>query len=541
LIGSTIGHGATRYTYTAARQLIRVEKHDGIVYQPRAEMQYNGLGERMRMTGWDSGLSVTTTYVLDLTSRNGVLAATSGAQTTYYLYSGSGPIAERTNTWTYYLRDGAYTPRQMTDASGLVTLTRSYTPWGEVLTQSGNGNFTWGYFGGLMDVATGLIYVGGGQYYDPATGRFLTPANTNGPNPYVPWRGDFSSAMFGPVLLGIVLLRRRKGKYGKFDQFLLMTLLLVGLSTGLVACAQSPNPNGTGTPIAQPSSPPLTDTATPTAPLQQPTSMETATPAPTQTHTATPCPPTVMPTPTVDPTLLVTFSTAGTANWTEAEKNTIRGAAIDVALALSREINRDPTNETWVRAVGDDWPISPTQAFLRVYGGAVDFQRHSDDCTTALRNSTPPMLSKDGECGGWAFTWSTRLIWVFSNAEPSDVTGHPRWIVHEMGHAFENGTTQTRENGSTYKPGRDSLPADLLTRKDDYGFYGGFSDWQYSKDDADDVTGPGEIFADMFIGWVYDKWQVNAAGEIMPGGVERSNHMNSNMRTWIKLAMENHR
>ena len=25
-----------------------------------------------------------------------------------------------------------------------------------------------------MDAATGLLYVGNGQYYDPATGRFLT-------------------------------------------------------------------------------------------------------------------------------------------------------------------------------------------------------------------------------------------------------------------------------------------------------------------------------------------------------------------------------
>ena len=34
-----------------------------------------------------------------------------------------------------------------------------------------------------MDVATGLLYVGNGQYYDPATGRLLTrntPAESKG-------------------------------------------------------------------------------------------------------------------------------------------------------------------------------------------------------------------------------------------------------------------------------------------------------------------------------------------------------------------------
>jgi RHS repeat-associated protein len=61
--------------------------------------------------------------------------------------------------------------------------------WGYVLAQSGDGELTWGYFGGQMDAATGLIYAGSGQYYDPATGRFLTrqPGRIN---PYVPWGSD---------------------------------------------------------------------------------------------------------------------------------------------------------------------------------------------------------------------------------------------------------------------------------------------------------------------------------------------------------------
>ncbi|MEK7324174.1 MAG: hypothetical protein AAB217_02820, partial [Chloroflexota bacterium] len=66
---------------------------------------------------------------------------------------------------------------------------------------------TWGYpsislrpgFGGLMDAATGLVYVGGGQYYDPATGRFLTPVNRDGTNPYVPQRsGDPLGVVLAP-------------------------------------------------------------------------------------------------------------------------------------------------------------------------------------------------------------------------------------------------------------------------------------------------------------------------------------------------------
>ena len=61
----------------------------------------------------------------------------------------------------------------MADANGEITFASSYTPWGDTLSVSGTGSVTQGYFGGVMDTATGLIYVGNGQYYDPSTGRFL--------------------------------------------------------------------------------------------------------------------------------------------------------------------------------------------------------------------------------------------------------------------------------------------------------------------------------------------------------------------------------
>jgi hypothetical protein len=53
----------------------------------------------------------------------------------------------------------------MVDASDELKLTTSYTPWGDTLSVNGTGNpstgsgqaFTFGYFGGVMDAATGLI------------------------------------------------------------------------------------------------------------------------------------------------------------------------------------------------------------------------------------------------------------------------------------------------------------------------------------------------------------------------------------------------
>jgi len=186
------------------------------------------------------------------------LTADSNGNTAYYLY-GLGAIGEKTADWAYSLPDGVNTPRQLADPTGDITLSARYTPWGDTLETHGTGNFTFGYFGGVMDAATGLLYVGNGQYYDPATGRFLTRnANPNSPNPYVPWNP--LGALIGPLgLLALVFGRRKKGsRVG-----MLLVLLLVGLSVGmsLSACKLDNNSN---TP-EEPSNP-VTPDETPSGP-----------------------------------------------------------------------------------------------------------------------------------------------------------------------------------------------------------------------------------------------------------------------------------
>lgn len=57
---------------------------------------------------------------------------------------------------------------------------------------------TYGYFGEMLDAVTGLLYVGNGQYYAPATGRFLTrEVYPNSANPYAPWNPI--GAIVGPL------------------------------------------------------------------------------------------------------------------------------------------------------------------------------------------------------------------------------------------------------------------------------------------------------------------------------------------------------
>jgi len=144
----------------------------------------------------------------------------------------------------------------LTDASGEVTFAARYTPRGNTLEPYGDGNFAFGYFGGLTDEATGLLYIGNGQYYDPTAGRFLTRgANPNSTNPYVPWNGDPSGAFIAPLAL-LALLYRNKRKRGKWDILVIMLVLGLSLGLGLAACAPGtstpPPPNPTAVPNPEP-------------------------------------------------------------------------------------------------------------------------------------------------------------------------------------------------------------------------------------------------------------------------------------------------
>jgi RHS repeat-associated protein len=185
-----------------------------------------------------------------------LLTIETSGNNTYYLY-GLGAIGEKTTAWNFSLPDGTNTPRQLSNSGGEVTLSARYTPWGDTLDLNGTGNFAFGYFGGVMDAATSLIYVGNGQYYDPETGRFLTrdakPSSGN-TNPYVPW--DPSGAIIAP--LGIVaLFAGRKKKGSKVGTFLVLLVVLGSVGMTLAACGEpqptpppgDTNPNSDQTPV----------------------------------------------------------------------------------------------------------------------------------------------------------------------------------------------------------------------------------------------------------------------------------------------------
>ena len=146
-----------------------------------ASYEYNGLGDRVSQTVD----SVTTDYTLDIASG---LTQVLGDGDNTYLY-GLGRVAEHTSTNTdYYLADALGSVRQLTDGSGAVSLTKSYSPFGDALSSEGQGASSYGFTGEWRDsyitdrlAGQGLIYLRS-RYYAPWDGRFITRDT---------WTGDY--------------------------------------------------------------------------------------------------------------------------------------------------------------------------------------------------------------------------------------------------------------------------------------------------------------------------------------------------------------
>ena len=141
---------------------------------------------------------------------------------------------------------GEITLTQSYTPYGEVTLATSYTPWGDTLEIHGTGNFSLGYLSGIthgagrqgsVDTATGLLYVGSGQYYDPSTGRFLTrEAKADQTNPYVPW--EPSTSLIAPLAL-LMLIFGRKKKRGKWDGLIIALVMVAAGGMSLTACSKT--------------------------------------------------------------------------------------------------------------------------------------------------------------------------------------------------------------------------------------------------------------------------------------------------------------
>jgi RHS repeat-associated protein len=147
-------------------------------------------------------------------------------------------------------------------------------------------------------------------------------------------------------------------------------------------------------------------------------------------------------------------------------------------------------------------------AFMQVYGHSFRFTRS---------NETPGNA-------GYANDYNHITLYNVANS-PNYFEDHPRLIVHELGHAL---------NLATGRAAEDSIAAGLLRDSDGvftdetgrfYGFSGGWDDWQFGWDNTQS-----EVFADMFVGWVYNSWDPRHRQNL---GTLRQTHMSTNMLGWI--------
>lgn len=219
------------------------------------------------------------------------------------------------------------------------------------------------------------------------------------------------------------------------------------------------------------------------------------------------------------PPSLITYSDEG-LDFTDEEKATIERSAYDVGVALAR----DYYILYGVR-------LTPHQAFLLTYGGTVTFVKSEQTCQAA----------RGADC--WGSTAGTEITIYEDGHGNGEFIGNHRFIVHELGHAFESRVNQfVGNNENSIRDGVTSAQADgLLPDRPDladddlrtFGFAGPLWGWQQSSSGAS-----GEEFADMFVGWTYGRWESNPDGTLTHDGRQRATFMNQRMAYWMKTAIQ---
>ena len=157
---------AQAFTFDDAGLLQRVVlQHGSIKYN------YDGDGY---LIGRDSG-TVKQTFVPDPLSDNWqpLLVKTPGAQQTYYIWEGTGPLMAVTGDKVrYFLHDHLGSVRLITDKSGQILERRNYSPFGQPEGVIPGTNLQPGFAGLVYDKAASL-YLTQARAYDPELGRFL--------------------------------------------------------------------------------------------------------------------------------------------------------------------------------------------------------------------------------------------------------------------------------------------------------------------------------------------------------------------------------
>jgi RHS repeat-associated protein len=187
--GNLLFDGAFNYIYDATNRLTEGSPYHG-PGSTTYDYTYTGLGDlEHTLVTVCVGISCSYTPItmtLDLASG---LTQNLADGTNTYLY-GNDRIAQYAGVSAQYFLDDAFgSVRQLANGSGVITLARSYQPYGSVLSSVGAGTTSYGFTGEWTDNPTGLVDLRS-RWYVPGQGRFLTKdtwANSQNPQSLNAW------------------------------------------------------------------------------------------------------------------------------------------------------------------------------------------------------------------------------------------------------------------------------------------------------------------------------------------------------------------
>lgn len=168
--GNIVTKGTVSYEYTSHNRLKTVKDNGTLL----AGYQYNSRGQRTGKTV----NTLTTVYHYDISGRLIAESAPDGTMTREYVYLENQPLALIDPTgleaFYFYHNDHLNTPKTLTDISGQIVWQAGHDPFGraDITTHTIENNLR--FPGQYYDAETGLHY-NYHRYYDPDTGRYLTP------------------------------------------------------------------------------------------------------------------------------------------------------------------------------------------------------------------------------------------------------------------------------------------------------------------------------------------------------------------------------
>jgi RHS repeat-associated protein len=164
--------GEANYTWDFENRLVRVELTDGTV----VTHTYDADGNRVRTTTTLAGGATTTTdYLVDPSGPlSQVVAETdgSGSLTAYYVRGDDLLAVMRGSQTRFYHADGLGSIRRLTDESGTITDSYTYSAFGELLNHAGSDPQPYLFAGEPLDPNSGFYY-NRARWMDPRVGRFV--------------------------------------------------------------------------------------------------------------------------------------------------------------------------------------------------------------------------------------------------------------------------------------------------------------------------------------------------------------------------------